>query len=136
MYSSKSDLETRIGADTLVILTDDNNDGVADDAVVNAALLQASARIDAAFAARYTVPIEPAPAILSWLCVSIAVPMLYSHRREEIPKGHASLFEAAVDFLDAVRRGEIGIGISPKSLPESTTRDREKHFSGERIAEF
>ena len=137
MYAKKSDIEKRIGADVLVMLADDNSDGVADDAVINAVLDQASARIDAALGARYNVPVSPAPSVLSSVCVSLAVPVLFARRREELPPEHEKLRNAALDLLSSILSGEISLpGIASQSLPESTTREKGKHFSQERLLEF
>ena len=137
MYATKSELEKRIGADTLVILADDNNDGAADDAVINAALDQASSRMDAILGARYAVPLDPVPPVLAWISVSLAVPLLFARQREALPPDHAGQEAAAMEFLSLIRRGEISLsGISPRTLSESTTRGEEKHFSPGRLSEF
>ena len=86
MYASKSDLEKRLGADILVSLTDDNRDGVADEDIINAALNQASSKIDLFLCSRYTVPLTYVPSIITEICVSLAIPLLYVRRREEITK--------------------------------------------------
>jgi len=137
MYATKADIENRIGSDTLVLLADDNKDGTADESVVNAALVEASGRIDAVLAARYALPLDSAPHILQWACVSLAVLQLYARRRDDLPKEHEILGNAAMEFLSFVRTGEIVLpGHAPRSLAESTSLGKEKHFSPGRIAEY
>jgi phage gp36-like protein len=137
MYATKTDLENRLGADVLIMLADDNNDGEADDAAILAALEQATAFMNASLGARYALPIKtPSPALV-WVCVSLAVPLLYSHRREPLPDSHKAQGEAALDFLNSIRRGEIILhGASPRSLAESTTRACDKIFGSKRTADF
>ena len=137
MYATRSDIEARIGADVLVMLADDNDDGVADIGVIDAAISQASARIDAAFGGRYSVPIEPPPAVIVWVCVSLAVPILYARRREEMPPDHKSQADAAGEFLTSLASGEIVLsGVSTRTLPRSTTMEKDRHFSPENLCEF
>lgn len=137
MYATKTDLENRLGADVLIMLADDNNDGAADDAALNALLAQASAFMDASLGARYALPFETPPPVLAWVCVSLAVPLLYARRREPLPDSHKAQSEAALDFLNALRRGEIILdGATPRRLAESNTLGRDKIFDAERIADF
>jgi len=137
MYATKADIENRIGAETLVLLADDNKDGTADENVLNAALLDASSRIDAILAGRYTLPLESVPPMIQWACVSLAVLQLFARRREALPKEHEILGNAAMEFLSFVRTGEILLpGHTPRCLAQSTTLGEEKHFSSERMMEY
>ena len=137
MYATKADIQNRIGADTLVLLADDNKDGTADENVVNAALLEASGRIDAILAGRYALPLASVPCILEWVCVSLAALQLYARMREDVPREHEIMGNAAMELLSFMRSGEISLpGNSPRTLAESTTRGKEKHFSPDRISEY
>jgi phage gp36-like protein len=137
MYATKSDLEKRLGADILVSLADDNRDGVADDDIINAVLNQASSRMDLFLCGRYAVPLTYVPSIITETCVSLAVPLLFVRRREEITKEHVSLQEAADNMLNSLKSGEISLfGLICRTLAESTTHAKSKHFSQENLIEF
>ena len=136
MYASISDLVSRLGAENLVALADDNHDGTADDSVIEAILQQASAMVDNYLAARYAVPVGITPLIV-WLCVSLAVQLLYSRKREALPEGHKLQADAAKEFLTSLKDAVVGLaGVPPRTLAESTTRGEEKHFSPEKLSEF
>ncbi len=137
MYATKADIENRISAETLVLLADDNRDGTADENVVDAALLQASGRIDAILGCQYALPLESVPPMIQWACVSLAVLQLYARRREALPREHEILGKAAMEFLSFVRTGEIVLpGQALRRLARSTTLGEEKHFSAERLEEY
>jgi phage gp36-like protein len=137
MYATKPDLEKRLGSDTLVSLADDNRDGVADDDVVNAVLNQASSKIDLYLSSRYAVPLTYVPSIIMEICVSLAVPLLFVRKREQISKEHIDFHEAAANMLYSLKTGEISLfGLICRTLAESTTLEKSKHFSPENLAEY
>ncbi|MBN1899818.1 DUF1320 domain-containing protein [Candidatus Sumerlaeota bacterium] len=137
MYATKNDLEKRLGADILVSLADDNRDGVADEDIVNDALNKASSKIDLYLSGRYTVPLPFVPGVITEICISLAVPLLYVRRREETGKEHAAFHEAAADMLRSLKNGEISLmGLICRALSESSTLEKSKHFAPEQMVEF
>jgi phage gp36-like protein len=57
-YISDSDIENRLGTETLLHLTDNDGDGVADPAVLADARLAAEGEVNSYLAQRYQVPVD------------------------------------------------------------------------------
>jgi phage gp36-like protein len=137
MYCTKTDIEQRMGTQNLVILCDDNMDGSADSSIVNSFIIQASSRINASISSRYTVPVNPVPSELVWLCVSLCVPLIFARNGEKLPEEHRAQQEAAIDFLSSLRNGEASVsGASSRILSESTTRNKSRLFKMDKLNEF
>lgn len=72
-YATSQDVIDRYGSDALLLLADRDNDGLVESTVVDTALADASAEMDAYLAVRYTLPFATPPALLVHLCVDIAI---------------------------------------------------------------
>ena len=116
-YITQTDIENRIGATILIQLTDDDGDGVADASVVNKAISDAEAEVNGYVGTRYSVPLDPVPAIVSRWTTSIAVYLVYQHRRGASETVQYE-YEQTVKALDKVSRGLITLGANE---PETTT---------------
>src|SRR3990172_6596739 len=57
VYTDKDDLKNALSAIILIQLADDNADGAEDDPVVDQAIANAEADVDAALSTRFTVPL-------------------------------------------------------------------------------
>ena len=106
-YCSQSDLLTMISQEDLAELTADSGD-LPDAFVVEDAIAQADAEIDAYLGNRYTLPLTPAPPRVKALSVDMAIYHLYS-RRNVTPAVRRDKYEAAVAFLKAVAAGTLGL---------------------------
>ena len=73
MYATLADIETSIGPERLSRIADRENTGVIDAAVVDDAILRASAEIDAAVGQRYRLPFSTTPTVLRDICVELAI---------------------------------------------------------------
>ncbi|MDQ6974705.1 MAG: DUF1320 family protein, partial [Mariprofundaceae bacterium] len=62
---------------TIIQLSDDNHDGIADATVIAAVLAQADDEIHARIANRYAVPMSPVPALAKRLAANLAVGLLF-----------------------------------------------------------
>jgi phage gp36-like protein len=71
-YATRDDMATRVGPVELAELTDRAGGSTLDEAVLDAALADASATIDAYLATRYAVPVSPVPAVLTQAACAIA----------------------------------------------------------------
>lgn len=100
-YAAAADLTTYVDSKTLILLADDNADGLADPAVLSGALVNASARIDAALmSAEFVVPVAIPGAFLVSLCARLCLSGLYGRRPETgVDLTLASVIKSAEDEL-------------------------------------
>lgn len=115
-YAVSDDLAERLAPETLIALADDNGDGEADSAAIQAALNDASAAIDQALAGRYVTPVDPAPEILTRWCVDLAVEDLYLRKNEALPGEAASRAELTRRAMESVRDGIAGLACATPLL--------------------
>jgi phage gp36-like protein len=106
-YCTQSDLLTMISQEELAELTADSGD-LPDAFVVQEAIAQADAEIDAYLGSRYALPLTPTPPRLKALAVDMAIYHLYS-RRSVVPAVRRDKYEAAVAFLKTVAAGTLGL---------------------------
>ncbi len=71
-YATLLDLQDRAGAVEILQVSDRDDDGSPDAAVVAAALRTAEQTIDAYLAVRFALPLDPVPEIVAKWAVSIA----------------------------------------------------------------
>ena len=108
-YCTQSDIEEQLDAAVLVQLTDDAGAGVVASAVVQRAIDDADAEIDAYCSSRYETPFAAVPAIIRKLSVDMAAYHLYA-RRHGAPPERQTRYDAAVRLLKDVSRGAVSIG--------------------------
>jgi len=140
MYCTQSDLEKRLDPQVLRALSDDDADGLADAAVIAAAIADADALIDTYLRARYTVPLDPVPEAARSISAAVAIYFLLTRRREIVPAEHLKRYESAVQLLDHLARGAIALGASQPSasphLPQSTREADDRTFDSESLENF
>lgn len=135
-YATKEDLQVRLGPDTLLRLTDDNQDGSPDDEIINSVISQASSLIDAILAIRYKTPLVSPPEAITFFCLSLAIPLLFARRNEKIPEEHYEFKRHADRWLEDIRSGTKGFGnLASQLLPQSTTLGKSKHFGADQMKE-
>jgi phage gp36-like protein len=139
-YALHSDLRDRLGPDWIAALADEDGDGAGDDSILDAAIGDASAEIDATLSGRYATPVDPAPEILKRLCVDLAVQFLFLRRREATAPEYLQRAGEARAALRAWGEGEAELeGAEPllkRMKCDSTTRDQEKHFGRDELDSF
>ena len=140
MYCSLDDVLLRLAAEHLVALADDNDDGEADEAVVDAAIADADAEINAWLAPRYQTPFATAPAIVRWMSAVLAIERLYVRRRETPAAELRALVTEARELLGQLasgqadlREGAVSVG---RPASDSTTRGSEPLFSAQGLSSF
>ena len=103
-YATKQNLIDRFDEKELVELTDRATPaaGAIDDQVLNRALADADARINAFLAPRYTLPIDPVPGVLEQTACDIARYYLYEDRVTDQVKRR---YDDAMAFLKNVANG-------------------------------
>ena len=116
-YCTKDELLTKIPEDYLTDLADDDGDGIVEDSIVNEAIEQASAEIDAYVGSRYPTPLSSVPKIIKKLCIDIAIYNLHL-RSDKVTDAWKDVYKNAVELLKAIAKGDITLGVQAKS--EST----------------
>ncbi len=122
-YSTYADLIKKHDEQYLIQLSDDNGDSVADTAVIDEAIAQADAEINARVALRYTVPLDPVPPLATSLSAILAIGNLYSHRGMPKPDAVKDDVKAAIALLDRIGTGKATWGESTPPPPDTTTLD-------------
>ena len=118
-YCTKEDILEQLPEQELITLTDDAGTGTVDEDVVNRAITDADATIDAYCQGRYALPLNPVPEMIRKLSVDIAIYNLYSRRNDVMPDVRTERYKNAIRFLERVAEGKIQLGASTPQ-PEST----------------
>lgn len=119
-YSTLTDIKKLIPETVIIQLTDDENVSVVNQARVDEAISKADALIDSKCKARYAVPFDPVPDIISNLSADMAIYNLYARKVEEIPKTRDDINTAAIKQLNDIRDGKDSIGEINADAPESS----------------
>lgn len=123
-YITNSMLELRVGAAAYVQLADDDGDGVADVAVVDAIRLAAEGEVNSYLATRYGVPVDLAAfPELSGLLVSVTLDLAEYRlrvRRPPVPLEMLRRRAEAVDWLTNVAAGVLTL--PAPGLPTTDSR--------------
>lgn len=132
-YCDQSDLESAgITPAQLVQLADDDEDGVADAAVLAEAIAQADGVIDSYLAARYTVPLATVPATIRSASVDLTVRRLYG-RRGLVNEARENAYKAAMDYLKALAAGSATLGMAAPPDPTNEGGPQTARTSEDRI---
>jgi len=140
MYSSQTDLEKRLDPQVLRAITDDDGDGLADEAVVTAAIADADAVIDSHLCARFTVPFDPVPDAVRSISAAVAIYYLVTRRNESVAAEHERRYVDALLLLGQLSRGEMALDAGQPSdsphLPQSTREADERTFDSESLENY
>lgn len=108
-YASALDMTTRFGEVEMIQVTDHSPDADAvDTAVMERALLDADAEINARLQARYTLPLATVPRLLLNVACDIARYRLFDDRATEQVRRR---YDDALKLLDKIGRGELSLGL-------------------------
>ena len=117
-YITNSDIEERVGSATLLQLTDDDGNGVADAGIVDEARLAAEGEVNSRLAVRYQTPIDlVAHPDLIDLLASFTLDLAEYRlrlRRPPVSEDARRRRDHAVDWLSRVADGRV-------QLPSSTS---------------
>lgn len=111
-YCTQQDLIDRYGEEELTQLTDRDQTGSIDAAVLGAAIDDATATVDAYLGTRYTLPLAAVPAVLKRICCDIARYLLHGNAA---PDTVADRHSAAIEFLQAAAKGELDLAVGETS---------------------
>lgn len=107
----------RIGRDQVLRLTD-MGDGRIDKGLVIGALIDAQAQAEASLAGRYTLPIDPVPALVAGIIADVAHASLFQN---EVPDNISEKRRIALRNLDALRKGDLTLGAKAKAQTNRPT---------------
>lgn len=113
-YATLADLTARFGDEELIQLTDRLGTGTVDAAVVQAALDEADAEIDAHLAGRHALPLVVVPPILVRLACDIARYRLMS---DTPPEEARKRYEDARRLLESLAAGRVSLGLPSAQQP-------------------
>lgn len=117
-YASGDDLANRTGELELVQIADRNRDGIADQMVIEAALIDADNLINGYLATRYGVPLASAPDLVRTWSVSIARYVLH---RNGAPEHVIQDYKDAISSLKDVAAGRIALPLPQGAEPLAET---------------
>lgn len=119
-YATPTDLIARFGADEIEQLSDFAAVGVADYAVIDSALADASDEIDGYLATRYQLPLDSTPALLVRIACDIARYRLWKDRAsEQVRKG----YDDALLVLKRLSAGTMQLTLAAGSVTVSAAPD-------------
>jgi phage gp36-like protein len=128
-YCTSQDLIDRFGEQEVLELTDRNQTGVIDKAVLEQAIADADAEIDAYLAGRYKLPLGHVPAVLPRIACDLVRYYLYEdHSTEYVQKR----YDDATKFLRSVARGDVNLGLSAQGS-EATPAGNAQMETGGRV---
>lgn len=139
-YATLTDLSARFGDRMLVALTDRGEvaTGAVDSTAVDRALAETDAVIDGYLSGRYTLPVTPAPALLTDLALAIAIWKL--HIAAPDPKVEADYKEAIRTLRDiaagVIRLTAAGVDAAEASASGVQVTDRERPLTAENLKGF
>ncbi|MDP2548486.1 gp436 family protein [Oceanobacter sp. 4_MG-2023] len=110
VYATQSDISARYSQDQLLLLTDRDQDDSPDTDVVEQALQDATAEIDTYLAAKYQLPLPQVPAVLTRLCVDIAVYRLAADA-DMATDERRQRYDDAVSLLKRLATGAAALGL-------------------------
>lgn len=117
MYCTQADLEQRFGRDYVLSLADRDRDGEADAGVIDQALDDAAAEINAYVAGRYALPLPSVPPLLVRIACDVAIYRL-APGPGDVTDELRRRFEDAVSLLRRISSGEVSLGLpNPEPAP-------------------
>ncbi|WP_220182316.1 gp436 family protein [Grimontia hollisae] len=116
MYCTPADMESRFGAHELTQLTGGTT--APEEAKLNQAIGDATAKIDSYLSGRYQLPLASRPDVLVQICADIARWSLYD---DQLPEEHqaARRYKEAVRYLEQVGKGVLSLQLPDNTSPAS-----------------
>ena len=112
-YVSQSDLTTRLGADLLVNLTNEDPDAVAvDTSAMNEAIDDAEAEVNGYVGAQYALPFTaPFPRLVVSIARRVTIFHLYQLQPGMVPESVEADYTRAIEQLEKIAAGKISLGL-------------------------
>lgn len=145
-YITNENIETRLGTERYVQLTDDSGSGSANTAVVNEAREGAEREVDSYVARRYAVPVDvSANSELAALFTTIVLDLVEYRlhaRRPPVPVDVVAKREEAVKWLNQVASGAVelpsvaSLGANPATGFQAATTGDERVLSRDELSDY
>lgn len=140
MYGNDADLYDRIDQETVIQLTDDENTGEVDQTKLDNLRGDVAEMINTYLRGRYTVPVDPVPAVLANIENDLLVHKLYTRRANyDIPKSVAELKKDALKLLDGINKGAVLLEDQPdiaEGAIQSNKTDDDRIFPDSKLDYF
>jgi phage gp36-like protein len=125
-YCQIEGLYNQISESDLVALSDDDDTGNINQSVIAQAIADADAEINAYLYGKYTIPLDPVPAIITKISVDLTIYRLSGRRGLPIADDRKAHYEESIRLLRDIQKGIATIGAdlpsqSTDSGPVSTT---------------
>lgn len=121
-YCTIPDLVIRFGSRELIDLSDDDQTGAINEAVVGQVLADVAARIDGYLSDRYSLPLPQIPAGLVPIACDMARCMLAGRNNAVQPtETMQARFDDAISYLEKVAAGRVGLGLTMAGVEERST---------------
>ncbi len=137
-YATQQNLIDRFGEQELIQLTDRAGAGTVNATVIAQALEDADGAINGYLKAKYALPLDPVPLVLTRTAADIARYYLYEDRVTEIVEKR---YQEAIRFLKGVADGSVQLGVdavnaAPASSggPQYSAPDRV--FTNDTLADY
>jgi phage gp36-like protein len=143
-YAAQTDLvPLRMTNQDLIDLTDDDDTGEINTAVVSAVLEEASGRVESYCRNRYVTPLQTSDDVTS-LTLDVAVYLLFSRRREtNVGETVKTRFDQAIAFLKDIAAAKASLDQPLSDQPQTSMggpqiseRDRRLQFSDRHLEGF
>lgn len=118
-YATTQDMISRFGQQEVIALTDRENTGEIDEAVLAPALAEATAEIEGYLASRYALPLASVPLLVVGICCDIArYRMSGGSTLETDPVRNR--YRDAVRLLEQIGAGKVSLGLTQAGQPAPT----------------
>lgn len=107
-YTTQQELIDRYSENVLLVLADQDNDGVLDANVITQAITDASELMDSYLSKRYALPLPIVPMPLKRICGDIALYLLSGNGT--VTDERRKRYEDAIKFLQALAKGDVTLG--------------------------
>lgn len=107
-YCTLQDLRDRYGDDELIQLTDRDNVGTIDVAVIDRAIADAEGEIDSYLGGRFDAPLDPVTKSMTRVACDITRYYLYDDNATETV---TKRYNDAIKFIRLIGKGEISLGV-------------------------
>ena len=131
-YATQADIVAYFGEREVIALTDRDNLGTLDEAVLAAALVDASAEIDTYLVGRYVVPLSVVSRLIVTYSCDIARYRLSGAQVTEVDTVR-NRYKDAIRFLEAVRDGKTDLGADVAPATDAATQNLVFFTDGSRI---
>ncbi len=140
-YCTLNDIRNQMSDDDLLMITDDDDLGIVDEALVTRAIADADAEIDGYAGTRYSTPLSTATAMVRKVSVDIAIFNLWGRKSMGPPENVKARYSNAVRFLKDVSAGRVSLGANapePQTSggPASTKTKDDRIFTADTLKNF